>query len=176
MDVQLIQSHDAALFAPVLREIDFGEAFTSSLHHWCARSERPADLRLWEVFLALDQTTPIGVCGWYQTTAMQSHLAWLSWLGIRQSHRRRGTGAAMLAALVRLAQATPGLTELWVYTDPAAPDVHRFYEHASFRYAGLGNSVPPHAGLDAQAKVFYLSLTKPAPCQPPLNLPRSAHA
>lgn len=174
--MQLIQTHDPTLFAPVIREIDFGEAFTSSLHHWCARSERPADLRLWEVFLALEQSTPIGVCGWYQTTAMPPHLAWLSWLGIRHSHRRRGAGAAMLAALVRLAQATPGLTELWVYTDPAAPDVHRYYERAGFRYVGTGDCVPPHDGLDAAAKVFCLTLTESTPCQVPDNLPRSAHA
>ena len=176
MTVQLVQSHDFALFAPVIQEVDFGEPLARSLGHWCARSERPSDLRRWEVFLALDAAVPVGVCGWYQTSAMPSHRAWLAWLGIRQSHRRRGAGAAMLAALVDLARRQPALTELWVYTDPNAPSVHRFYERAGFRYMGLGNSVPPHAGLDAQAKVFCLSLTESAPCQPPLNLPRSTPA
>ena len=176
MNVQLIQTHDPALFAPVLQEVAFGEPFAGSLDYWCARSERPDHLRLWEVFLALDAATPVGVCGWYQTRAMPPHLAWLAWLGIRQSHRRHGAGAAMLAALVALARSQPELTELWVYTDPNEPGVHRFYERAGFRCAGTGSSVPPHAGLTDSAKVFCLPLTEAAPCQPALNLPRSAPA
>ena len=176
MNVQLVQSHDFALFAPVLQEVDFGEPFARSLHHWCRRSERPGDLRRWEVFLALDAATPVGVCGWYQVRAMPPHLAWLAWLGIRHSQRRCGAGAAMLAALVERAQATPGLTELWVYTDPHEPGVHRFYERAGFRCVGTGGSVAPHPGMAATDKVFCLPLTESAPCQPALNLPRSAHA
>ncbi len=176
MNVQLIQSHDFALFAPVIQEVDFGEPFASSLTHWCARSERPRDLRRWEVYLALDGATPVGVCGWYQTRAMRPHLAWLAWLGIRPAQRRSGAGAAMLATLVKLAQATPGLTELWVYTDANEPGVHRFYERAGFRCVGLGGSFTPHPGMGATDKVFCLPLTESAPCQPALNLPRCAHA
>ena len=52
----------------------------------------------------------------------------------------------------------------------------RFYERAGFRCAGTGSSVPPHAGLTDSAKVFCLPLTEAAPCQPALNLPRSAPA
>lgn len=176
MNVQLIQTHDATLFAPVLAEVDMGESFVASLRHWCAHRERPSHLRRWEVFLALDAATPVGVCGWYQTCAMPPHLAWLSWLGIRQSQRRRGAGTAMLTALVELARATPSLTELWVYTAAFDPSLHRFYERAGFRCMGTGSSVPPHAGLAAVDKVFCLPLTESASCQPAQNLPRSAQA
>ncbi|MEN9575013.1 MAG: hypothetical protein RL514_2868 [Verrucomicrobiota bacterium] len=176
MNVQLIQTHDAALFAPVLQEVAFGDPFAGSLGHWCTRSERPSHLRLWEVFLALDAGTPVGVCGWYQTRAMPPHLAWLAWLGIRESHRRRGAGAAMLDALVAQARNQPELTELWVYTDPDEPGVHRYYERAGFRCAGIGSSIAPHPGMAATDKVFCLPLPESTPCQPALNLPRSTPA
>jgi GNAT superfamily N-acetyltransferase len=156
--MHLTHSHDFARFALVIGEVDLGESFVQSLRHWCARSERPSDLRLWEVFLALDVTTPVGVCGWYQTRAMPPHLAWLSWLGVRHSLRRCGAGGAMLTALVQLARTTPGLTELWVYTDAVDPSIHRFYERAGFRCAGTGGNVAPHAGLAAEDKVFCLQL------------------
>lgn len=158
MNVHLIQSRDIMLFLPVIQEVELGDRFLLSMLHWCGIGKRASELQLWEVYLTMDDAIPVGVCGLYQNPGMPTHLAWLSWLGIRESFRQRGVGSAMLASLVNLAQSKHGFSELWVYTDAKDKSVHRFYERAGFQFVGDGESIAPDVVMSPTDKVFRLSL------------------
>lgn len=161
MNVRLIQSRDITLFLPIIQDVELGDRFLLSMLHWCGIGKRASELQLWEVYLAMDDAIPVGVCGLYQNPGMPNHLAWLSWLGIRKTFRQQGVGSAMLTSLVKLAQSKHGFSELWVYTDDKDTNVHGFYERAGFRFAGIGGSVAPDVVMSPTDKVFCLNLAKP---------------
>ena len=160
MSMLLTQSRDIILFIPVLQEIELGDRFLLSMLHWCGIGKRSTELQFWEVSLAMDGTTPLGVCGLYQNPGMPKHLAWVAWLGIRRSARRQGAGAAMLDALILHARSKHGFSELWVYTDGDKPDVHRYYERGGFRYVGEGGDLAPDVVMSPSDKIFRLDLVE----------------
>lgn len=160
MNVRLIQSRDLTSFIPVIQEVELGDRFLLSMLHWCGIGKRASELQLWEVYLAMSEATPVGVCGLYQNPGMPSHLAWLSWLGVRKSFRQRGAGSSMLTALIALANSKHGFSELWVYTDANDTQVHHFYERAGFQFIGEGGNVAPDVIMSPKDKVFRLHLPK----------------
>jgi GNAT superfamily N-acetyltransferase len=160
MNVRLIQSRDITLFLPIIQDVELGDRFLLSMLHWCGIGKRASELQLWEVYLAMDDAIPVGVCGLYQNPAMPPHLAWLSWLGIRKSFRHRGVGSAMLASLVNLAQSKHRFSELWVYTDAHDISIHQFYERAGFQFVGDGKNVAPDVVMSPTDKVFRRDLAK----------------
>jgi GNAT superfamily N-acetyltransferase len=159
MNVSIFQTRDIHSFIPVLQEIELGDRFLLSMLHWCGIGKRSAELPFWEVYLAMLDNTPVGVCGLYRNDGMPANLAWLSWLGVRKSYRHRGVGAAMLASLLKAAYSKHEISELWVYTDSSQPEVHRYYERAGFRYVGAGGIVAPDVVMSPSEKVFFIRLT-----------------
>ncbi len=49
--VELVSTTKIELFLPVMREIDFGDAFLLSILHWCGFGKRSRPLEYWQVFL-----------------------------------------------------------------------------------------------------------------------------
>lgn len=158
MIVSLIQSRDLTLFIPVMREVELGDRFLLSMLHWCGIGKRASELQLWEVYLAMNEGAPMGVCGLYQNPGMPTQIAWLAWLGVRKPFCQRGIGCSMLSALIALAYSKYGLSELWVYTDANDAHVHRFYQRAGFQFVGEGGSVAPDVVMSPNDKVFRLNL------------------
>ena len=115
--VELVSTKDIELFLPLMREIDFGDAFLLSMLHWCGIGKRSRPLEYWQVFLLRAKSQIIGVSGLYRQPGMPSHVCWLGWFAIRHQFRRQGFGTAAIDELCRIARST-GSTELWVTPIP----------------------------------------------------------
>src|SRR5215471_3921438 len=113
--VELVSAKEIELFLPLMREIDFGDAFLLSMLHWCGIGKRSRPLEYWQVFLLRAKSQIIGVSGLYRQPGMPSHICWLGWFAIRLQFRRQGFGSAAIHQLYHVARSA-GLIELRVYT------------------------------------------------------------
>jgi hypothetical protein len=59
--VELITTKEIELFLPVMREVDFGDAFLLSMLHWCGIGKRSRPLEYWQVFLLRGKSETLGV-------------------------------------------------------------------------------------------------------------------
>jgi hypothetical protein len=76
--VELVSTKDIELFLPLMREIDFGDAFLLSMLHWCGIGKRSRPLEYWQVFLLRAKSQIIGVSGLYRQLGTPSHVCWLA--------------------------------------------------------------------------------------------------
>src|SRR5271166_4960377 len=113
--VELVRTKDIELFLPLMREIDFGDAFLLSMLHWCGIGKRARPLEYWQVFLLQADSQIVGVSGLYRQPGIPSHVCWLGWFAVRPQFRRHGFGSAAIQLLVTHAR-TIACQELWVYT------------------------------------------------------------
>jgi hypothetical protein len=60
--VELIATKEIDLFLPVMREIDFGDAFLLLMLHWCGIGNRSKPLEYWQVFLLRAKSEIIVAC------------------------------------------------------------------------------------------------------------------
>jgi hypothetical protein len=58
--VELLNTKEIELFLPVMREIDFRDAFLLSIFHWCGIGKRSSPLEYWQVFLLRAKSQIIG--------------------------------------------------------------------------------------------------------------------
>ena len=96
LTVELVSAKEIELFLPLMREIDFGDAFLLSMLHWCGIGKRSTTLEYWRVFLVQAQSKIVGVSGLYRLPGMPSHVCWLGWFAIRPQFRRQGFGRAAI--------------------------------------------------------------------------------
>ena len=113
--VELVNTKEIELFLPIMREIEFGDAFLLSMLHWCGIGQRSTTLEYWQVFLVRVQSEIVGVSGLYRQPGMPSHVCWLGWFAIRPRFRRKRFGSAAISQIRDNARNT-GFNELWVYT------------------------------------------------------------
>ena len=113
--VELVDTKEIELFLPLMREIDFGDAFLLSMLHSCGIGKRSRSLDYWQVFLLQAKSQIVGVSRLYRQPGMPSHVCWLGWFAIRPQFRRQGFGTAAIHQLCHAARSA-GSRELWVYT------------------------------------------------------------
>ena len=145
--VELVSVRDIELFLPLMREIDFGDAFLLSMLHWCGIGKRSRPLEYWQVYLLRVKSQIIGVSGLYRQPGMASHVCWLGWFAIRPQFRRQGFGSAAIYQLCGVARST-GSTELWVYTDSQDDIVRKFYISLRFEVLGAASKYAPGKTMD----------------------------
>jgi GNAT superfamily N-acetyltransferase len=133
--VELVSTKEIELFLPVMREVDFGDAFFLSMLHWCGIGQRSRPLEYWQVFLLRAKSQIIGVSGLYRQPGMPSNVCWLGWFAIRPQFRRQGFGTAAIRQLCDAARTT-GSTELWVYTGLRDDVARSFYISLGFEVLG----------------------------------------
>jgi hypothetical protein len=68
--VELVSTKEIELFLPLMREIDFGDAFLLSMLHWCGIGKRSKPLEYWQVFLLRAKSQIVGVSGLYRQPGM----------------------------------------------------------------------------------------------------------
>ena len=129
--VELVNTKEIELFLPLMREIDFGDAFLLSMLHWCGIGKRSKPLEYWQVFLLRAKSQIIGVSGLYRQPGMPSHVCWLGWFAIRPQFRRQGLGRVAVRELCDIAR-TAGSTQLWVYTGSHDEAARIFYVSLGF--------------------------------------------
>jgi GNAT superfamily N-acetyltransferase len=98
--VELVSTKEIELFLPLMREIDFGDAFLLSMLHWCGIGKRSKPLEYWQVFLIHAKSQIVGVSGLHRQPGMPSYICWLGWFAIRPKFRRHGFGSAAIHQLV----------------------------------------------------------------------------
>ena len=145
--VELVNSKEIELFLPLMREIDFGDAFLLSMLHWCGIGKRPTPLEYWQVFLLRAGSEIVGVSGLYRQPGMPSHVCWLGWFAIRPQFRRHGFGSAAIQLLVTHAR-TIAFKELWVYTDSEDGIARMFYLSLGFEVLGRARDCAPDRTID----------------------------
>jgi ribosomal protein S18 acetylase RimI-like enzyme len=111
----VVSTKEIELFLPLMREIDFGDAFLLSMLHSCGIGKRSRSLDYWQVFLLQAKSQIVGVSRLYRQPGMPSHVCWLGWFAIRPQFRRQGFGTAAIHQLCHAARSA-GSRELWVYT------------------------------------------------------------
>jgi GNAT superfamily N-acetyltransferase len=166
--VELIETKEIELFLPIMREIDFGDAFLLSMLHWCGIGKRSTPLEYWRVFLLRLKSEIIGVSGLYRQPGTPANICWLGWFAIRPQFRRQGFGTAAIRKICGMAHSA-GSSELWVYTGSDDNIARTFYLSLA---SALKFSVPPpntHPGLcawDAHNLLPPLNCTVSASDQP----------
>jgi RimJ/RimL family protein N-acetyltransferase len=130
------------MFIPILREIDFGDAFLLSMLHWCHIGRRSTPLDYWQVFLLKARSEIVGVSGLYRQSGMATTICWLGWFAVRPRFRRRGLGTAAIHALSSFAR-TISCEELWVYTDSTNSIALDFYQRLNFDLLGEARKYAP---------------------------------
>ena len=130
--VELVSTKEIELFLPLMREIDFGDAFLLSMLHWCGIGKRSRPLEYWQVFLLRAKSQVIGVSGLYRQPGTPSHVFWLAWFAIHPQFRRQGFGSAAIHRLCHVARSASS-TELWVYTDSDDEVARIFYMSLGFQ-------------------------------------------
>ena len=68
--VELVNTKEIELFLPLMREIEFGDAFLLSMLHWCGIGKRSSPLEYWQVFLVRADSEIVGVSGLYRQPGM----------------------------------------------------------------------------------------------------------
>jgi GNAT superfamily N-acetyltransferase len=145
--VELVSTKEIELFLPVMREIDFGDAFLLSMLHWCGIGKRSRPLEYWQVFLLRSKSQIIGVSGLYRQPGTPSHVCWLGWFAIRPQFRRAGFGTAAIHQLYDVAR-TAGSTELWVYTSSHDEVARIFYMSLGFEVLHPARDCAPGKTMD----------------------------
>lgn len=140
--VELVNTKEIELFLPLMREIDFGDAFLLSMLHWCGIGKRSTPLEYWQVFLLRADSEIVGVSGLYRQPGMPSHICWLGWFAIRPQFRRHGFGSAAIHSLVSHAR-TINCKEIWVYTGSDDHIARSFYTSLDFRVLGPAHVCAP---------------------------------
>ena len=156
--VELISTKEIELFLPVMREIDFGDAFLLSMLHWCGIGKRSRPLEYWQVFLLSAKSEIMGVSGLYRQSGMPGHVCWLGWFAIRPQFRRQGFGTAAIHQLCDVAQSA-GSTELWVYTSCHDDVARGFYLSLGFELLGPASDYAPRKTMDDSDIVLKLQLS-----------------
>ena len=155
--VELVSTKEIELFLPLMREIDFGDAFLLSMLHWCGIGKRSTPLDYWQVFLLRAKSQIIGVSGLYRQPEIPSHICWLGWFAIRPQFRRQGFGTAAIYQLCLVAQ-NAGSTELWVYTGREDDVARLFYRSLGFEVLGAASDYFPGTTTDDSDIVLKLEL------------------
>jgi GNAT superfamily N-acetyltransferase len=155
--VELVSTKEIELFLPLMREIDFGDAFLLSMLHWCGIGKRSRPLDYWQVFLLRAKTQIIGVSGLYRQPGMPSHVCWLGWFAIRPQFRRQGLGSAAIHAICRIARGA-GSIELWVYTGCHDDVARSFYLSLGFEILGPASDYAPGRTMDDSDIILKLRL------------------
>jgi RimJ/RimL family protein N-acetyltransferase len=145
--VELVETKEIELFLPIMREIDFGDAFLLSMLHWCGIGKRSTSLEYWQVFLLRANSQIIGVSGLYRQPRMPSDVCWLGWFAVRPQFRRQGFGTAAIHQLSRVAR-NAGSTELWVYTGSDNNIARTFYLSIGFEVLGPASDYAPGQTMD----------------------------
>jgi len=145
--VELVNTKEIELFLPLMREIDFGDAFLLSMLHWCGIGKRSRPLEYWQVFLLRAKSQIIGVSGLYRQPGTPSHICWLGWFAIRPQFRRQGFGTAAIHQLCH-ATSSAGSTELWVYTGSHDDVARIFYISLGFEVLGPASDYAPRKTMD----------------------------
>src|SRR5208282_4505321 len=140
--VELVNTKEIELFLPLMREIDFRDAFLLSMLHWCGIGQRSTPLEYWQVFLVRSQQEIVGVSGLYRQPAMPSDICWIGWLAIRPQFRRQGFGTAAIHSLVNTAR-TINCREIWVYTGSDDHIARSFYTSLDFKVLGPAKECAP---------------------------------
>jgi GNAT superfamily N-acetyltransferase len=162
--VELVSTKDIELFLPLMREIDFGDAFLLSMLHWCGIGKRSRPLEYWQVYLLRVKSQIIGVSGLYRQPGMASHVCWLGWFAIRPQFRRQGFGSAAIYQLCGVARST-GSTELWVYTGREDEGSRLFYRSIGFEVLGPASDYSPGKTMENSDIVLKLQLHVSLPIQ-----------
>ena len=136
--VELVCTREIELFLPVMREVDFGDAFLLSMLHWCGIGKRSKPLEYWQVFLIGAKSQVIGVSGLYRQPGIPSRVCWLGWFAIRPQFRRQGFGTAAIDQLYHVIRSV-GSTELWVYTGSDDEVARTFYTNLGFEVLGAAS-------------------------------------
>jgi GNAT superfamily N-acetyltransferase len=123
--LELVDTHQIEMFIPILREIDFGDAFLLSMLHWCHIGRRSTPLDYWQVFLLKARSEIVGVSGLYRQSGMATTICWLGWFAVRPRFRRRGLGTAAIHALSSFAR-TISCEELWFTLIPRIRSLSTF--------------------------------------------------
>ena len=145
--VDLVETKEIELFLPIMREIDFGDAFLLSMLHWCGIGERSTPLEYWQVFLLRLKSEIVGVSGLYRQPGTPAHIYWLGWFAIRPQFRRRGFGTSAIHQLSYVAR-NAGSTELWVYTGSNNNTARTFYLSLGFEVLGPASDYAPGRTTD----------------------------
>ncbi len=145
--VELVSTKEIELFLPLMREIDFGDAFLLSMLHWCGIGKRSRPLDYWQVFLLRTKSQIIGVSGLYRQPGTPSHVSWLGWFAIRPQFRRQGFGTAAIRQICRIARSA-GSAELWVYTGSHDDVARIFYIRLGFEVLGPASNYAPGKTMD----------------------------
>lgn len=145
--VELVSTREIELFLPVMREIDFGDAFLLSMLHWCGIGKRSKPIEYWQVFLIRAKGQVIGVSGLYRQPGIPSNVCWLGWFAIRPQFRRQGFGTAAIRQLYHAVRSV-GSTELWVYTSSDDETAQIFYTSLGFEVLGPASDCAPGKTLD----------------------------
>ena len=140
--VELVSTKEIELLLPLMREIDFGDAFLLSMLHWCGIGKRSSPLEYWQVFLLRAKSHIIGVSGLYRQPGMPSRVCWLGWFAIRPQFRRQGFGSAAIHQLYDVAR-NAGSRELWVYTGSHDEVARIFYASLGFEVLGPASVCTP---------------------------------
>jgi RimJ/RimL family protein N-acetyltransferase len=145
--VELFETKEIELFLPIMREIDFGDAFLLSMLHWCGIGKRSAPLEYWRVFLLRLKSEIVGVSGLYRQPGTPAHIYWLGWFAIRPQFRRQGFGTAAFHRLADLARNARS-KELWVYTGSNDNVARTFYLSLGFEVLGRASDYAPRRTMD----------------------------
>jgi ribosomal protein S18 acetylase RimI-like enzyme len=158
--VELISTKEIELFLPLMREIDFGDAFLLSMLHWCGIGKRSRPLVYWQVFLLRAKSNIVGVSGLYRQPGMPSHVCWLGWFAIRPQFRRQAFGSAAIRQLCATAR-NASFKELWVYTGRVDEIARLFYVRLGFEVLGAASDYARGKTMDDSDIVLRRILTTP---------------
>jgi len=144
---ELVNTKGIEFFLPLMREIEFGDAFLLSMLHWCGIGQRSTPLEYWQVFLVRSNSEIVGVSGLYRQPGMPSHVCWLGWFAIRPYFRRQGFGSAAIRQICDNARHA-AFKELWVYTGARDEIARTFYFGLSFEVLGPAREFAPARTMD----------------------------
>jgi len=160
--VELVSTKEIELFLPLMREIEFGDAFLLSMLHWCGIGKRSRPLEYWQVFLLSAKSQIIGVSGLYRQPGMPSNVCWLGWFAIRPKFRRQGFGTAAIHQLYPIARSA-GSKEVLVYTDSNDVVARMFYIRLGFQVLGPASDHAPGKTMADSDIVLRMQLDLPGP-------------
>lgn len=145
--IELVNTKEIELFLPLLREIEFGDAFLLSMLHWCGIGKRSTPLDYWQVFLLRAASEVVGVSGLYRQPGMPYHVCWLGWFAILPQFRRQGFGSEAVRQIYDTGR-NAAFKELWVYTGARDDIARMFYFSLGFEVVGPARDCAPARTMD----------------------------
>jgi RimJ/RimL family protein N-acetyltransferase len=151
--IRLLREEDAAAYVELRRQalLDAPLAFASSPDDDLTSDPEAVREQLRRapesIIVGAFRNRLVGIVGLYRDRhRKRSHKAHLWGMYVTPAHRHRGLASGLLRAVLRHAEAMPGVSWVHLSVSSAAPEAQRLYESAGFRPWGTEADALRHDG------------------------------